>query len=225
MRRWTVALMALVVLVAAVFARGEIITPSDLNPGDTYHLVFVTEDGRDATSPDIADYNAFVQAQAEQNADLTGTDLGISWWAIASTDGSIARQNALVDGPVYRLDGTLVATGFADIWDGRLLAPISINQFLDDPTPRDVWTGSNSGGFASSTHLGDPVVNYGSANTISSRWMFDQTRSASDELSFYALSEKLTVPAQEVPEPSTFVVLAGLSVTGLVFMRRRRKKI
>ena len=39
--------------------------PIGLNPGDTYHLAFVSSTIRDATSSDIAVYNAHVHAAAD----------------------------------------------------------------------------------------------------------------------------------------------------------------
>jgi hypothetical protein len=46
-----------VMLLSAGAASADIITqPVGLNPGDEYHLAFVTSGTRDATSTDIADY-------------------------------------------------------------------------------------------------------------------------------------------------------------------------
>ena len=44
--------------------------PTGLNGGDQYRLVFVTSTTRDATSSDIADYNAFVNYAASLNTYL-----------------------------------------------------------------------------------------------------------------------------------------------------------
>ena len=56
-----------------------------------YHLVLVTEGTRDATSSDIADYNAFVQAEAERDGAVT-QNFGIDWFVIASTATVHARD-------------------------------------------------------------------------------------------------------------------------------------
>ena len=46
-------------------AKATIVTlPTGLNPGDQYRLVFLTSTERNATSSDIAVYNAFVTAAA-----------------------------------------------------------------------------------------------------------------------------------------------------------------
>ena len=68
-----------------------------------------------------------------------------------------ARDNALVVGPVYNLGGALIATDFADMWDGSLLAPIRFNE-SGDAIPgvgAPVWTGSLESGHSSEIlHLG-----------------------------------------------------------------------
>jgi hypothetical protein len=98
-----------------------IFTPSGLNPGDTYQLVFVTSTSTTALSTDIADYNAFVQAAADAVWLGGGTILdGVQWSAIGSTDSVNTRDNAVVSGPVYNLGDELVATSFAAMWDGSL---------------------------------------------------------------------------------------------------------
>ena len=63
-------------LVIALFlisdsAFGSIFVPDGLQPGDMYHLVFVTDGARDGESNAIADYNAFVQAEAERSGAVT----------------------------------------------------------------------------------------------------------------------------------------------------------
>ena len=145
-----------VVVVATASARADVFVPPGLNPGDMYHLVFVTVSVEDPTSSDIAVYNDFVQAEAAKYPSLTGTDLGVTYRAIASTSSVDARDNALVSAPVYRLDGELVASGFDDMWDGSIQARISLGasrtfcSFEGDPnggcTSDYVWTGSSPDG-------------------------------------------------------------------------------
>ena len=82
MRIHIAAIVAIVVV--TTWARATVLVPDGLQPGDMYHLVFVTEGTRDATSIDIADYNAFVQAEAERS-EATTENFGIDWFAIGST--------------------------------------------------------------------------------------------------------------------------------------------
>src|SRR5687768_14537876 len=116
---------SLLLCCVASSSHGSIFVPPGLNPGDMYHLAFVTRDERDATSSDITVYNAFVQVQAALNPTLTGTDMGVLWNAIGSTASVNARDNAPVAAAVYLLDGTKIADDFGDIWDG------SIDSVLD----------------------------------------------------------------------------------------------
>ena len=53
-----------------------VIPPIGLVPGSQYQLIFVTADTRDATSSNIADYNAFVSAEAALNPSLPS---GVTW--------------------------------------------------------------------------------------------------------------------------------------------------
>ena len=226
-----------VLLGASRSAMAVLITlvPTDLNPGDAYHLVFVTSTTRDATSADITVYDAFVQAAA----DAAGGGLqDITWLAIGSTPpgGVDAINHINVLGPVYRLDDTRVADNSADLWDGSLLAGISITEF-GDSLLSDVWTGTNAAGIGenarscfpgcTSHELGTtdkPQAAFGQSGLTDTRWIFQGRRGAQDRdnsLSFYGISAALTVP---VPEPSTLALfVTGLA--GLGFMMRRRQKI
>jgi len=83
---------ALLVLVCCQVAIADIvISPPGLNIGDQYRLVFVTSGTRNAQSSNIADYNSFVTAQANQNAVLSA--LNTTWTVIGSTATVDARDN------------------------------------------------------------------------------------------------------------------------------------
>ena len=125
-----------------------VVVPTGLNPGDTYHLAFLTDGTRDAVPTSIGIYNTFVQDQAALNSSLTGTDQGVQWFVIGSTFGKDARVNAEVSAPVYLLDGTTkVADGFADIWDGTIDNPIDVDQYgLSVINPDPVFAGSDFDG-------------------------------------------------------------------------------
>ncbi len=133
MKLSTVTLVDLLmgVLPGAADLQASIYVPPGLSPGDTYHLVFVTEGYTNATSSDIDYYNAFVQSEAARNPSLTGTEMGVTWRVIASTSAIDARDNAHVEAPVYLLNGTKVADDHADFWDGFLDAPVIVDQFVD----------------------------------------------------------------------------------------------
>ena len=141
-------LLGLLIYSAAVPSslHADVVTvPTDLSPGDPYRLVFVTSGTRDTTSLGIADYNAFVTDQANQNADLAR--LGASWFAIASTvtpdytstvdarDNTSTTPGTDVAGiPIYLVNSgsNRLADSYADLWDGSLDNFLSIDQDGND---------------------------------------------------------------------------------------------
>ncbi len=120
--------------------------PPEVNPGEDYQLMFVTKFGIRGFRT-AADYDQFGNDQAA----LSPLTSDITWSAVVSTiEGIDARDHALVQAPVYNLEGELLATGFDDMWDGSLLNAVKFDQFQDF-NPREstvVYTGSNADGTA-----------------------------------------------------------------------------
>lgn len=207
------------VLVAPVSSQAGVVVPEGLQPGDPYHLAFVTDGARDALSSDIADYNLFVNNQAAMNSALTGTDMGVEWFAIGSTATVNARDNAVVGAgvPVYLLNGTTkVVDGFADMWDGTLDAPINLNQFTATIST-SVWTGSTiSGGSDATRFLGSGgLIILGASSASSGSWISNIALLGTSPHRMYALSEQL-------PEPATGSLLL-IACGALAWGRRRRR--
>lgn len=223
-------LLALVLCFSASPALAAVYVPPGLNPGDLYHLAFVTRDSRDALSPNIQDYNNFVTAQAALNPSLTGTNMGVSWYAIASTVAVDARDNAVIGAnvPVYLLDGTKIADGYADVWVGQSLdAPLKTTQFAVDTLDTFVWTGSEPSGKefvivnTGSVALGSPLSSAMRGNPLVSNftWIWNGTIFQQRPNPLYALSEPLTVP---IPEPATgAMLLLGIAKWSLNCRHRR----
>jgi hypothetical protein len=227
--RWWIAVPVVscaALIVAPLALRAAPITlPTGLNPGDQYRLAFVTSATRDATSSDIADYNAFVTAAANSVPELVA--LGTTWTAIASTGTVSARDNTFTPPivstgvPVYNLAGQLVAASNVDLWDGSLGTPIQYTE-AGSVFNTIVWTGSFSNGF-DNRPLGsssDPfVATIGYSNATNAYWMDSNFNDYTTELhALYAISGELTV----VPEPSTLVLagIAGLVLLAVVSGRR-----
>lgn len=102
--------------------------------------VFVTQE---ATSSDFggpAGTDAYCQAVAD-DAGLGGT-----WTAYVSGGGASAITR-IADGPYHRLDGALIAVDKADLTDGSIAVPISINEH-GTSTSTWVCTGSSEAGYA-----------------------------------------------------------------------------
>ena len=179
----------------------------DLPPGSIYHLAFVTNGGRDATSDQISDYDAFVNANADANPDLAG----INWLSLGSTPTVDAIDHVPISGPIYRLDGELLANDQADLWDGDILAPINVTPsgavFRGDL----VYTGSYLDGTAHPCSLGSPedvcfqTLDRDAPFPLSVAWTDPQEHgklgfshparlNQSLAIPFYAMSEPLSVP-------------------------------
>lgn len=213
------------VTAAPIAQASPITTPSGLNPGDTYHLAFVTAGTRDATSSNIADYDSFVTTEA--NLDPSLAALGTTWKAIGSTETVSAVNHIGVTGPVYNLQGQLVAASSADMFDGTLAAPIQFDQH-GSLTIRFVWTGSTLSGTSNPPlALGDNSAELGESDSTDFRWIAVtnlQTFNGIHE-SMYGISGPLLASAAApdpaaVPEPGTISLMLG----PLLLLRRTYRR-
>ncbi len=210
----------------AVLANNVVTVPASLLPGQQYRLAFVTQETRDATSTNIADYNAFVTQQANLSTELAA--LGTTWAAIGSTQTVDARDNTGTNPsvsagvPIYLLDGTTrIASGNAALWDGSLDAPLNIDQFAVNGYSASVWTGTSTDGLSDPTFpLGTATPSWGASIAVDGDWVSNGSSFNSDSsLRWYAMSGVLTV----VPEPTSLAIfLSGACLIG-VFVRRKRQ--
>jgi hypothetical protein len=118
-------------------------------------LIYVTSTLRDATSSDIADYNAFVQA----DADAEGIG-GVTWSVLGSTATVNAIDNAVITGPVFNiyLSG-FIAVDAADLWDLKFPEPGATISTIAGAS-KEAWTGTGDGGVALRPFGGTPNVEY-----------------------------------------------------------------
>lgn len=229
------AILALATLFAPPAAWAAPITvPTDLNPGDHYRLAFVTSTTRDATSADIADYNAFVTAAANSVPDLLA--LGTTWTAIGSTAAVDARDNTGTNPtmstgvPIYRLDDTRIANNNADLWDATLIDKLDTVEDggpagLAHPASTLVWTGTRSDGTVFSTAgLGGAsgTSAAGGFTSATSHWVVVGFPQLQILLPLYAISAELTV----VPEPGTMILacVGAAALAGCMLRRRVHRK-
>ena len=221
-------------LALALPCSGGAFVPAGIAPGDVYQLIFVTDRSVQPISNSASYYNEVVNQDASLSPSMTGSNVGVEYSAIVSVPGTDARDNAMVTSPVYRMDGTLVASGATDMWDGNLQAPVLLSHrgvpalgASGDGRFPAAWTGSKSDGTVSNYDgLGSSrsVYVFGLFDHSTSSWLNGITFAFGSSDPFpaplYALSEPLNhlgLPA--IPEPTTATLLI-LGVMG-GGMRRR----
>jgi hypothetical protein len=187
-------------------------SPAGLSPGESFRFAFVTAGTTVATSPNIADYNSFVNAQA---AGATFNGSVVTWNAVASTSTINAIDNiGQSQVPVYLVDGTLVSTSttITGLWSGSLTNPIDLDLNRVTLTDVGVWTGSSPDGTADPVDpLGDPVAIFGFSSRLDAQWISADSFDPTFESHLYGVSQLLT-DSSAVPEPST-LLLAGTAIT------------
>lgn len=204
-------------------------TPSGLSNGDTFRFLFVTGATTQATSSDIATYNAFVQGDA---AGATYNGVTVTWKAIGSTATVDARDNVGGFGTsvrVYLPGGTLVAndltTNAGGLWSAALFA--APNQLIDGTTSTgNTWTGSNPSGVASSLPLGAGAGSSTWADRSSSNnaWLMINPFASTNSYGMYGLSAELTVSAVPEIDPAGMAGVLALVTGALGIAERRRSK-
>ena len=178
-----------------------ITVPTGLNPGDQCRLAFAISTTRDATSSDIADYNAFATTAANSVPELLA--LGTTWKAIASTssidaqDNTGTNPNVSVGVPVFNLADEILADDNANLWDGNLYEPV-LYAASGDLVDERVWSGTCRDGTASTgAALGTTGSAMGDSRFSHSAWVAVGPLWSEVDQRVYGLSDVLTV----VPEP------------------------
>ena len=113
-----------------------LIPSTDVQPGDSFRLLFVTGNTRDAGAGNIDDYNSFVQDEAGFNPLLSGFKgrfrvLG-STGSVDAIDNSGTRGTGV---PIYWLSGAKAADNYTDFYDGSWDSRAGTNQLGWQLTP------------------------------------------------------------------------------------------
>ena len=198
-----------------LFANNPLI-PDDLEAGDSFRLLHITEDTTTATDTGIHDYHNFPVAGLHAITDpgrfmsaWGGVTLGQS--ALVSTPGADARQ--ITDTtwtptdrgvPIYWLNGARVADDYADFYDGTWADEanptndVGEPHSLADPVP---WTGTDHDGTelfdgAASRAVGQSTVGVGAPGSTASGagpLNGDAAFASTEERPLYALWHVLVV--------------------------------
>ncbi len=189
------------------------LTPSGLNVGDEFRLLFLTLGYITPTETDIGYYNTYVQGQANKGSThsaikpyYTGFRVVGSTADVDARDNTSTTYTATDKGvPIYWMNGSKVADGYEDFYDGTWDNEDDFrdrtgnrrrtgNQFF--PNNR-VWTGSKNNGTAKGgTYLGAGRVEVGRLNQSSGNPLNDNgnvSNSYAGATPYYALSEVFTV--------------------------------
>ena len=207
--------------VAGDWALNPYRTDADQGAGRTFRLLFLTSGTRNAVSSDIADYNSFVQTQANGGHTDIQPFSG-QFTALASTAAVDARDNTATTQdvgyngvPIHWLNGEKAADDYGDFYDGNWDSNAFRFQDGTAGTSALVWTGSTSEGVASADYpLGeDSNVMVGQAHTQGQELAVGSPSDRNGTYGIYALSPLITVVT-----PNTPAVLSdgpNLIITGL----------
>ncbi len=185
--------------------------PTNLDPGDSFRLFFVTSATRTAASSDIEVYNDWVQELVARNSPAAFKPYGGLVKIIGSTATVDARDNTdsnvNSDGagePIYWLDasgaGAKLADDYAGFydgqWDNRLTANIRSELGTVQARNTHLWTGSSADGTAASNrYLGHATPRTGRLRTA---WSLSSNNSGAqaNRYPLFALSPVFQVAQQ-----------------------------
>ncbi len=177
------------------------LTPSGLVVGNQFRLLFLTHTGRSPKSSDIADYNTYVQGQANaSNAHPAIKHYSAGFTVVGSTADDDARDNTMTTGtgvPIYWLNGSKVADDYPDFYDGSWDDEANPRRRGGDvryPHNGNVWTGSADNGTAFTSHeLGKSAIIFAGLNTSAGPLNSTYTTAPANTFPYYALSQVFTV--------------------------------
>ena len=225
-----------------------ITTPTGLQGGDQFRIIFVTPGTTDAKSSDISTYDTFVNQQAGL---VTYNGQAVHFSAIGSTDSIGAKAHIGVTGAaVYMANGQQVATsdGSSGLWSGNAPLHDPSQDLNGNVYTGSIWTGTSGIGteyYTTVPGIGDVTwglgtdvtgvidggtdfshrIEIGALNSNAtpydwvSRGFGEGLQLRDTQLQMYGISDVLTV----VPEPSSFLI-SGLGILMIGLAQRNRKR-
>ncbi len=199
------------------------LTPSGLNAGDRFRLLFVTSGGRGVRSSNITDYNHFVQASVAAGHAEIGR-YGGGFRVVGSTSRVHARNNTCTTGTgvrIHWLNGNKVADSYADFYDGSWDNVTERSEYgAVISSGNSVATGSNNNGTRHARYyLGARGVRIGDLS--SNRNPLSSATFTGSLASFLGLSQVFRVIYERVPS----VRIASRPAAGGVYRAGERIRI
>jgi hypothetical protein len=122
---------------------------------------------------------------------------GKTWRAVAST-GTVAANSAgriAATTDIRNINGDLVASSAADLFDGTITNPIRYTEFGIDATTAQVWTGATSTGGSAADHCTNWTssatgvrATYGIANASGDTWLTNTSVACNAQKRFYCFA-------------------------------------
>jgi len=190
------------------------LAPAEIATGQSFRLMFVSSDGRDATSALTAPYNTHVQNAAARNWVLAASGLSERFRAFvqpAEADHHLRpnTQTRSTDpgasAPIYWVNGPKVADGYADLYDGSWSGgrPTYESGAALRSLGVEVWTGSRADGTHWAGHrVGDDRAMVGLPRASGRELAGGTARRATERKPLYAISPVITLRS---PPPGTIV--------------------
>ena len=185
------------------------LAPGEIANGRSFRLMFITSDGRDATSMLTADYNTHVQDAAARNRVLAATGLSEHFRAFVSPtetahhlrpNTGTRSSDPGASSPIYWVGGTKVADSYADLYDGSWDTSNGGRATYESGarlrSAVEVWTGSRADGTHWAGHrVGDDRAMVGMPHAAGRELGSGTARRATERKSLYAISPLITVRA------------------------------
>ncbi len=175
------------------------LTPSNLNDGDKFRLLFASSTTRDARAATNGVYDAFVEARAKAGHSAITDGCAGKFTALISTQGWSARQNTATratdtDASIWWLAGQKVADDYADFYDGSWDSRDHKNEYGTRTSHDRVWTGSlNNGDVHPTQRAGLAIGNTRLAKLGSGSPLSSDARSSAQAHRIFGLSPIFTV--------------------------------
>ena len=175
------------------------LTPSNLNEGDKFRLLFASSTTRDARAATNGVYDAFVEARAKAGHSAITDGCAGKFTALISTQGWSARQNTATrstdtDASIWWLAGQKVADDYADFYDGSWDSRDHKNEYGTRTSHDRVWTGSlNNGDGHPTQRAGLAIGNTRLAKLGSGSPLSSDARSSAQAHRIFGLSPIFTV--------------------------------